>query len=147
MTAEQYLSQYRLLSARLAVLESNIKAIQEERITLRSAWPDGQPHGTMVGDPTAHKAIELTRTLAGYENKQRKLKAELWGKRQEIVDTINLVPDPNCMTLLFLRYINLLTWEEVAVCMGYSYRWVAGALHDKSLGMIDEIINKNRPAS
>jgi hypothetical protein len=140
MTAKEYLLQIRLLSARVDMIDSNIRTIREEQLTLRSAWPDGQPHGTLTGDPTSQKAIELTEQLQKYESEQLRLRSELWRKRMQIVETIGKVEDAECYKLLFLRYVDMLTWEEIAVLMHYTYQWVAGPLHGKALNYISEII-------
>ena len=141
MTAKEYLSQIRLLTARLEMIDSNINTIREEQLTLRSAWPDGQPHGTKTGDPTSQKAIELMELLEEYEHRQIECRSQLWRKKIEIIDTIGEVKDPDCHKLLFLRYVDMLTWEEIAVTMHYTYQWVAGPLHGKALEKISGIIN------
>ena len=142
MTAKEYLSQYKLLSVRLEMIEANIKATREERLTLSSSWPDGQPHGTKVGDPTSQKAIELISLLEVYETEQRQLQSMLWSKRIEIIEAIGKVTDPDCYKLLTLRYIDMLTWEQIASRMGYSYPWVASHLHSKALCLIREIMEE-----
>ena len=140
MSPKEYLSQIRLLTARLELVEANINRIREERITLRSAWPDGQPHGTITGDPTAQKAIELAKVLREYEQKQVSLRSEIWSARMHIIETIMKIPDSECNRLLFLRYVDMLTWEEIAVRMQYTYQWVAGPLHSRALDLVRELM-------
>ena len=142
MTAKEYLSRIRLLTARLELIDANIKTIREERLTLRPSWPDGQPHGTQTGDPTSQKVIELAALLEEYEREQIELRSQIWRERIHIVETIGKVEDSDCQKLLFLRYVNMLTWEQIAVWMGYTYQWVAGPLHGKALSLVAEIINK-----
>ena len=142
MSPKEYMSQIRVLNAKLDLIEANIKAVCEERMTLRSAWPDGQPHGTLTGDPTAQKAIDLAQRLEGYEHEQRMLRSKLFIERVRIFDVILSIPDADCMRLLCYRYVNMLTWEEIAVLMHYTYQWVAGPLHSKALGLVEEILNK-----
>ena len=113
MTAKEYLEQVRLLTAQLARIDSTVKSIREEQLTLRSAWPDGQPHGTKTGDPTSQKAIELADKLEQYEYKQIQLKSKLWQKKMEIINTIDMVSDSKCNMLLFFRYVECLTWVEI----------------------------------
>lgn len=43
-----------------------------------------------------------------------------------------LVDDPNFKTVLELRYLSYLRWEEIAVRMGYTFRWTQ-ELHRRAL--------------
>lgn len=142
MTAKEYLMQIRLLNAKLEIIEANIKRIREERLTLRPSWPDGQPHGTQTGDPTSQKAIELATLLEQYEAEQLQIRMRIWRERITTVETISEVKDPECQRLLYLRYVDMLTWEQIAVWLGYTYQWVAGPLHGKALELVNEIIKK-----
>ncbi len=145
MTAKEYLLQYRRLMAQLRIIEANINWVREERLTLNPSWPDGQPHGTQTSDPTSQKVLELIRLLDKYEHDQTALRAKCYRKRMRIDETISHVEDPDCRTLLHSRYIEMLTWEEIAVNMGYTYQWVAGPLHGKALKIIGDIIKKDEP--
>ena len=158
--AKDYLMQIRLLDMRLKSVEQNIEAIRTERqslgdVSLRSAWPDGQPHGTLTGDPTGTQAVrnadrferkreQLAARLQQYETEQILLKAELWNKRVDIISVLNQVPDALCHRLLYLRYVECRRWEYIAVELNKSYQWVAGSLHSRGLIMVEEILkNEN----
>jgi hypothetical protein len=63
--------------------------------------------------------------MVGYENKARALekklearKTELIQKADEINDFIVSVPDSELRTILTLRYINCMSWQQVAIKMG-----------------------------
>ena len=56
--------------------------------------------------------------------------------RAEIQAAINTVSDIQLQTLLSLRYINGLSWEEIAVEMSYACSWV-WKLHGDALKEID----------
>ena len=142
MTAKEYLMQIRILDARCRSLESEIEAIRAETATLRSPWPDGQPHGTNVGDPVGTQASKLADQLNRLEEQLLKNKGRLWLKRMEIVETIGRVQDADCNRLLYMRYIENRKWEEIAVELGYTYRWVT-SIHGNALKKIDEIRNSS----
>ena len=52
--------------------------------------------------------------------------------RKVVESKINTVGNSTLRRILFLRYINGLTWENVAVVMNYGYRQVC-RLHGKAL--------------
>lgn len=58
-------------------------------------------------------------------------------KRKKIESVICAVEDSTLRTLLEYRYINGKKWEEIALMMGYDYRW-ALRLHGRALSAVDE---------
>lgn len=58
---------------------------------------------------------------------------------REIVNTINDVQDGTLSTLLYERYINGKTWEQIAVLMNYTYRRVT-QLHGKALNAVKDFL-------
>ena len=58
-------------------------------------------------------------------------------KRKEIESVIRAVEDSTLRALLEYRYINGKKWEEIALMMGYDYRW-ALRLHGRALSAVDD---------
>ena len=58
---------------------------------------------------------------------------------REVVNTISAVHDATLSTLLYERYINGKTWEQIAVAMNYTYRRVT-QLHGAALLLVEQII-------
>lgn len=161
MNAKEYLLQISITNAHLKAVEANIEKIRKELyilddISLSSTWGDGQPHSTLLGDPTGTKAAKLAdsynakrqqlkKQLLKYEHQQIQLRAELWAKRIQIIETIEGVFDPsNAITsvyhrILTLRYVEGVRWEQIAVDIGYTIRhtW---RLHGEALKKVEELI-------
>ena len=55
--------------------------------------------------------------------------------KREMVTTIKAVTDPECQTLLELRFLCFKTWEQIAVEMDYSIQHIY-RLRDRALKMI-----------
>ena len=55
--------------------------------------------------------------------------------KREMVATIKAVADPECQTLLELRFLCFKTWEQIAVEMDYSIQHIY-RLRDRALKMI-----------
>lgn len=58
----------------------------------------------------------------------------------EIAEAIEQVPDNRLKTLLYARYINHKTWEQVAESVGVSDVWVRRNLREQALQEIEKIL-------
>ncbi|MBQ6130188.1 hypothetical protein IJI72_00615 [Candidatus Saccharibacteria bacterium] len=158
MNAKTYLSQYGNIKARLRAIEVMIREIREEltsieSVSLRSAWPDGQPHGTGTTDPTGTQAVKaavseieahrdkLKGQLQDLEIMELKEQAHLWSKRARIENTLGLVSDQTHYEVLHRRYIEGKKFEVIAVEMSYSFRHTI-RLHGEALREVDKILKK-----
>ena len=140
MEAKEYLKQIENLDTRIKNLDNEIRDLRNEIITVRSSWPDGQPHGSGTTSPVEVAVQELVDGLQGIEMLQLHLRSQLWSKRNEIINTIGQLSNPDHNRLLYLRYVRLMIWEEIAVDMHFSYQWVSGALHSNALQELDAIL-------
>jgi len=50
--------------------------------------------------------------------------------------------DADCITLLHKRYFQFKTWEQIAVDMCYTYKWVSGGLHQKALSQVQKVLDE-----
>ena len=55
------------------------------------------------------------------------------------------VQDPNYKRILELRYLSYKRWEEIAVSMGYTFRWTQ-MLHARALQQLKDNAAKNSAA-
>lgn len=156
--AKKYLEQIK----ELRIEEQNLKyeiakldaQLEDIDVSIRSAWPDGQPHGTGTTDPVGNRAAsdadrqiedERRRLIRMKQNARiRQLRHQQMAseKREEIVTNINKVSNADCKDLLYRRYVRGQKWELIAVEMKFSYQWVAGPLHGKALRMMAEVIER-----
>lgn len=155
MTAKEYLQQIQLLKVGIDLLEREADRIRNEISgldpeVLRSPWPDGLPHGTGTGDPVGEAAAkhadkirkqseQLRQTLVGLEISILRKRDDMYKARQEVVNTIQQVPDPTLQRLLELRYIECLSWERIAVELHYTFRHTI-RLHGDALKEVSRII-------
>lgn len=64
-------------------------------------------------------------------------------KRKEIEGIIRAVEDNILRTLLEYRYINGKKWEEIALMMGYDYRYIF-KIHGKALSLLPSDLGKKK---
>lgn len=109
------------------------KAIQQEIDELRmdKMYPmlihDGMPHGSSCGDLSAYAAQLDELLIELKEQMEKKIKI-----RREITEKIEAMQDETEKTVLRLRYIHWMRWEQIADRMGYSIRNIT-KIHGKAL--------------
>ena len=101
------------------------------------AGEPGMPHGTGISRRTENKAIDLVEA----KEKWAKAKAEAYAIRQKVVDLIIDIPDIEGK-VLYERYINLLTWEQIAEKLYYSYTGIFYA-HNRALDIVEKRLSHN----
>lgn len=85
--------------------------------------------------------VALDKAVADLVDTEAKTAAEidrLTVLEAEVIGAIDRVPEPY-RTLLYERYVNGKTWEQVAVDMHYSYRGVT-KMHGRALQTLKECI-------
>lgn len=116
-------------------MERSAEKIKEMRLgqIIPAADNDGMPH--------AHNATDLSGYAALLDAAERKyLKARYKCVRlcKDITDKIERMGCENEKDILLYRYIRRMSWEQIAVKMGYSWQWVhkihANALHNFEIG-------------
>ena len=126
MTAKEYLMQYRDAMRRSKAIADHLTELRAMCEQLRTE--DG------------HK-IELDKAVAELVDAQNRAKLEvdrLTALEQEIVQTISHTDEPY-RTLLYERYINGKTWEQIAVMLNYSYRQTT-RIHGNALNIVKDVL-------
>lgn len=126
MTAKEYMQQYGQAMRRTRAISDHLAELRALCEQLRTE--DG------------HR-VALDAAVANLVDAERKTAAEvtqLCRIETEVSCTIDRLPEPY-RTLLFERYINGKTWEQIAVDMHYSYRGVT-KMHGKALQAVKECI-------
>ena len=121
-----YLGQYRQLDAKITRL------LEEQR-----AWREKAMHMTPVLTPvpggkeggSTQRPIDKVLAMEGDINAAIDTLVDL---RRDIQGAIDKVPDENLRLLLEYRYIDGLTFEQIAEKLHYGYQWVY-KLHRKAL--------------
>lgn len=156
MNAKEYLQQLELIDAKYKETKAEIERIRSEikslgDVTVSSPWPDGQPRGTKMPDPTPVKAIEnlaqykaqraaLNRELQQLELDQLTYLSELWSKRTEVLRVISKIRKTTYYKLLKYKYCDYLSLEEIAVTLHYTYQYIV-LMHGDALKEVQKILD------
>ena len=137
MTAKEYLSQYRSLNDSINAKLEQVGELRRKAQTVSSGSSDGSGmHSSTpydrIGEITA-RIVDLEREIN--EDIDRSIDLQ-----REIRAAIATVPEVRLRTLLEYKYINLLTLDETAVRMNYSYPQIC-RLHGRALQHVKMIWN------
>ena len=138
MKAKEFLKQYKEAMDLVAKCENEYNEAVENIDAIGSTLSgDGQPHGTGVSKKTEDKAIDLVTA----KEQWAKAKMNAFRTRQKVVNLIIDIPGIEGK-VLYERYINLLTWEQIAEKLFYSYTGVFYA-HNRALDIVDKRLSQN----
>ena len=62
--------------------------------------------------------------------------------KAEAKNLIFSVCDSDCIDLLYKRYFLNKKWEEIAVEMNYTFKWVSGGLHQRALSQVQKVLDE-----
>ena len=134
MTAKEYLSQYRLLDARINAKLKQLEDLRERAVSVSCGQNTGA-HSSTPYDRVGELAAKIVDREAEINHDIDALVA----LQREISGKIALVPDEKLRLLLELRYINCMTFERIACEMNYSYKQVC-RLHGSALSAVHDVL-------
>ena len=128
MTPKEYLQQYRDAVRRAAAAQDHLDELRSmaTRITPNYGGEGGGTHQT--GDKLGAAVARIMDAESRVSDEIEMLEAT----EREVIKTINGVQDGTLSKLLYERYINGKTWEQIAVQMNYSYRQIT-RMHGSAL--------------
>lgn len=135
MTAKEYLEQYGEAVRIAERLQTEYNQEQDLIDSIRSGLGgDGSPHGGSISKAIENKAVKLADKSLGLMDAQ----LDAIRIRQRVFNVIMAVPGVKG-DILYEKYINLKTWDEVAETVGYTKRH-ARNLHDEALDEVEHFL-------
>ena len=131
MTAKEYLDQAYRLDQRINSKLEQVLSLRE-LTTKATATMSDMPGG---GSRNVYRMQEIIGKIVDLENEINADIDALVDLKREMVATIKAVTDPECQTLLELRFLCFKTWEQIAVEMNYSIQHIY-RLRDKALKIV-----------
>ncbi len=119
MTARERLKSYREIDLKI---NSLCDELEHWKAVATKMTPSSRQGGR---SNTANDKVGLAvAKIIDLENSINEEIDKLINLREEIVAMIREIPDYSQREILWLRYINGLTWEKIAEKLGFSYQWV-----------------------
>lgn len=128
MTTKAYLSQARYLDMRIKSKLQQIDSLNELATTCTSVLT-GMPRNPSASVSRMADAVCKIIDLQAEINRDIDMLVDL---KKEIMGVIKAVANPEHQTLLEKRYLCFLSWEKIAVDMGYDLRYIH-KLHTRAL--------------
>ena len=128
MTAKEYLGQAYRLDQRINSKLEQVMSLRD-LTTKATATMSDMPGG---GSRNVYRMQDIIGKIIDLEDEINQDIDALVDLKREMVATIKAVADPECQTLLELRYLCFNTWEQIAVDMQYSTRNIY-KLHDRAI--------------
>lgn len=133
MKAKEYLGQIDTLSRKIRQLWREKEALEALLGSGSLAPKEVQVLSCVPADPMGDRVA----AIVDKEKEMDRLTDLLIDKRQEILDVIHSLEDPDCVDVLYKRYMEGKLWEDVAEEMHFCKRQVH-RIHAKALGLVEE---------
>lgn len=135
MTAKEYLNQLPNMQLRIDSLKRSIQICQE-----RATGTGNQFTDTVVGQGNSNKIADNMEKKIDFETELLQLVDEFEKFRFCVICQINRIPDNRYVSLLINRYVNNMSWEEIAEIIGYNdIKYVRKILHGRALAEFEKI--------
>ena len=132
MTTKEYLSQAWYLDKRIKTKERQLDWLRSHAAYVSPKISD-EPKVAVSGrrSPVEEAVVRITEL----ENEINSSIANLMMLKQEIGKAVRSVNNMECETLLEMRYLTFLGWEQIASQLDYSQDYIYH-LHRKALGLV-----------
>lgn len=139
MSAKDDLRMYKVYHARLQNLRSERNLIVEDE-----ALPGGIDYNAdrVQTSPSDQMPARVIRILQRCEEIDQRIE-RIEDKMQQIRDSINAMNDPDCMRLLWLRYVKDRQWCYIADELHVSENYIKGHMHGIALMQYENSIRNN----
>lgn len=136
MKAKEYLQGIKRLDRLIESLTSEYVAMRSLALKT-TACNDGE---RVQSSGSQDKMADAVIRLIKQQEKINKSIDRYINMRANIHEVICMLDDPNHITILYKRYFEYKSWEQIAYEMGYTYRWVT-KIHGNALTELDKILD------
>lgn len=128
MWAKGYLTQIQMANIAIGQLENEKNELWESMISLPGLQYGDRVQSSSIGDQIPNQISKYLEMV----DKINAKKVQLSRLRHQIVWQIQALDRPEYVDLLYKKYVEDKSFEQIAVDMGYTYSWIKH-LHKKAL--------------
>lgn len=133
MVVKNYLNQAYRIDQRINSKLEQVQSLRELASKATATLSDDRPKETR----NFQRMEDIICKILDLESEINSDIDKLVDLKREIVKLIKSIPNTEHQTIFELRYLCFKTWEQIAVEMGYSLRWVH-IVHSKALNELDK---------
>lgn len=134
MNVKEYLLQIKRVNCLIELKQKEIESLHAALGYKAVSYDAERVQGGKKTDKT-----DLICKIIDYEHEIICFIDNLIDLKKRISEELNKLDNEELIKLLYLRYFEFKSWEEIAINMNYSYRWIL-RLHGKALFEFDKII-------
>lgn len=136
--AKEYLQQVRKAQLHIGSLQEEIETMKELAVSIGAMNQDEKVLSSVSQDKMADMICKIEDRMVELKDKV----TEYIQLRAEVMATISKVDNDDYQQILYKRYCQMKKWEEIALEMSYTWRWVI-KLHGRALDEISTIIKSS----
>lgn len=121
MTAKEYLQQIRKIDL---LIQNKLEQAQELRSKLEVKGINFESDGSTSATRNVTKMNELIVSVVTLEEEINQQIDLLINKKREVMELVDSLDNADEISLLYKRYFNYMSWEEIAVDMKFSYKHI-----------------------
>lgn len=137
MNAKEYLQQIRNAECLIRLKERELEKIKSSLDVKAVSYDREKVQGGIRTD-----RADLICKMIDYQNELTIDIKNLIDLRTEVFKKIERLKNPTSISLLYLRYFEFKTWEEIADELHYSHRWIL-KIHSVILKDFDKILQED----
>lgn len=142
MKAKTYLKQIELMDAKI-----NTRLEEVERLNALATKTTSVMGGERVqSSGSQQKMADCVTRIADLKAEINKEIDKFVNIKQEILQIMDKHCDPDCINLLYSRYFQYKPWEQIAVELSFTYKWVSGGLHQRALSQVQKGLDEREMA-
>ena len=138
MKAKNYLKQIGIMDARIAADKVELERLRAEATNTTSVLGGER----VQSSGSQQKMADAVTDIVALEEKIIREKRKYEAYRAEAKELVFEACDGYCITLLHKKYFQGMSWEEIAVDMNYTYKWVSGGLHQRALSQVQKALDE-----
>lgn len=136
MNAKETLRQIRIIDITIKNITLEIEDIRNRMTGCGGISFEGEKVQRSSSGKSSQEKYYLV--LIDKENELEKEIKKLIHYRMSVMEVLRKIQDANCVDLLYKRYFEYKTWEEIAVEMNYSY-WGIQKMHSRALKEFERV--------
>lgn len=138
MKAKEYLRQIKTMDAKINTDIEELASLEALATKTTSVLGDER----VQSSGSQQKMADAVVKIADLRNRINEQIDRFVDYKEEVKNLLFEACDGDCISLLYKRYFQYKKWEEIAMEMNYTFRWVSGGLHQRALSQVQKVLDE-----